>query len=116
VTLREKQSRFALCLGKLIAFVYAKGWELTMSEGYVGDTDAADKDYDGPHKSGGTHYMRIGQDLNLWIAGEWISSGSHPAWRELGAYWKGLDGDARWGGDFSRADPNHFSFTHNGRS
>lgn len=114
LTLREKQSAFAFALGKLIAFVYAKGWELTMSEGYVGDTDAKDGDHDGPHMKGGTHYMRLGQDLNLWINDEWIKNGSHPAWKELGDYWKGLHPDARWGGDF--ADPNHFSFTHAGKA
>ena len=87
-----------------------------MAEGYVGDTDARDGDHDGPHMRGGTHYMRLGQDLNLWISDVWISGGAHPAWRELGAFWKGLHPDARWGGDFERSDPNHFSFAHAGKS
>lgn len=114
MTLREKQSRFAFCLGKLITFVYAKGWELTMSEGYVGDTDGRDGDHDGPHKKRGSHYNRMGQDLNLFIGGKLIADGGHPAWREIGDYWKRLDKDARWGGDFASRDSNHISFLHDG--
>ncbi len=115
MTLREKQSAFAFALGKLIAFVYDHpSWELTMSEGYVGDTDAKDGDHDGPHMRGGTHYMRLGQDLNLFIGGRLIADGSHPAWKEIGEFWEKQHTFARWGGRFR--DANHFSFTHEGKS
>ncbi len=113
VTLREKQSAFAFALGKLIAFCYSHpGWAFTMSEGYVGDTDAKDGDHDGPHKAGGAHYNRVGQDLNLFVGGQLISDGSHPAWLELGLFWEKQHELARWGGRFR--DANHFSFEHNG--
>jgi hypothetical protein len=114
VTLRQKQSAFVKALGDLIAFVYAKGWELTLSEGYVGDTDAKDGDHDGPHRAGGAHYTRTGIDLNLFIDGKLIADGDHPAWLEIGAFWKRQHPLARWGGDFP-GDANHFSFEHEGR-
>jgi hypothetical protein len=115
-TLRQKQSAFALCLAKLITWVYQHpGWEVTFAEGYVGDTDARDGDHDGPHMKGGTHYLRIGQDLNLFIDGEWIR-GHHQAWDAIGGYWLSLHPLARWGGTFKSRDWNHVSFEHQGKS
>ena len=114
MTLREKQSAFAYQLARLIQWIYDQGWQLTLSEGFVGDTDAADGDYDGPHKQGGLHYKRLAQDLNLFVDGQWIVRGDHPAWQAIGKRWKQMDSLARWGGDFN--DANHFSFAHEGRA
>lgn len=115
-TLRMKQSKFVFLLAQLITWVYGhKGWELTLSEGYVGDTDAKDGDYDGPHMKGGAHYTRLGQDLNLWIDGQWIR-GHHAAWDAIGGYWLSLHPLCRWGGEFRTRDWNHFSLFHEGRS
>lgn len=115
MTLREKQSAFVKALGDLIVFVYEHpAWALTLSEGYVGDTDGRDGDHDGPHKAGGAHYTRLGIDLNLFIGGQLIRDGGHAAWLEIGAFWKRQHPLARWGGDFG--DSNHLSFFHEGRS
>jgi hypothetical protein len=35
-------------------------------------------------------------------------------YKPLGDYWKTLDPACCWGGDFSKPDGNHFSYTHNG--
>ncbi len=114
-TLREKQVRFLRYLARLILWAESQGYELTMSEGYVGDTDAADGDYDGPHMRGGAHYNRVGIDLNLFIGGVWQKA-STPEWQALGQYWKSLDPLCRWGGDFASVDLNHFSLYHEGRA
>lgn len=115
-TLRQKQSLFARLLAQLITWVYSHpGWELTFAEGYVGDTDARDGDYDGPHMKGGAHYKRLGQDINLFVDGKWIT-GAHPAWDEIGEKWKSLHPLCRWGGDFNARDWNHFSLFHEGRA
>ncbi len=80
-----------------------------MSEGYVGDTDARDGDYDGPHLKGGLHYKRLAQDLNLFIDGKFIQDGNHPAWKEIAKYWGLLNPLCCNGLDFG--DANHFSVT-----
>jgi hypothetical protein len=69
---------------------------------------------DAVHMRDGQHYKALALDINLFISGDWISNGDHPAWKKLGAYWKGLHPDARWGGDFG--DANHLSFTRDGKS
>ena len=115
-TLRMKQSKFVFLLAQLITWVYShKGWELTLAEGYVGDTDAKDGDHDGPHMKGGAHYNRVGQDLNLFLDGQWITW-HHAAWDAIGAHWLSLHPLCRWGGEFRTRDWNHFSLFHNGKS
>jgi hypothetical protein len=115
VTLGEKQRAFVGALGELLRFVYLhNSWAFSLSEGYVGDTDARDGDRDSPHLKGGCHDFRLAIDLNLFINGIWITDGGHPAWKQIGEFWETLHPLARWGGRFN--DANHFSFTHNGRS
>lgn len=116
LTLGDKQRLFCRLLGQLLAFIYAHpSWAVTLGEGYVGDTDGKDKDYDGPHLAGGAHYNRLGQDLNLFVQGTWVT-GSHPAWDEIGQVWLGLHPFCRWGGEFHTKDWNHFSLLHDGRA
>jgi hypothetical protein len=117
VTLREKQSEFLYCLARLIVWVYDQRWELTLSEGYVGDTDAADGDHDGPHRKGGAHYNRLAVDLNLFVDGKWIKNSDHPAWAAIGRKWESMSSDARWGGRFKPTpDANHLSYFHEGKA
>jgi hypothetical protein len=108
MTLREKQSLFAKLLAELITWISANGWEVTLGEGHVADTDAADGDYDGPHLRQGGHYKRLAMDLNLFVAGE-FKSADCPEWQAIGAHWKSLHPLCRWGGDFAKRDYNHFS-------
>lgn len=68
---------------------------------------------DAEHMRGSLHYQRCAIDLNLFVDGEYISDGSHPAYRELGAFWKSLDDLCAWGGDFG--DANHFSIRDGGK-
>lgn len=130
MSLRNLQSEFVRAFGRLIGFVYAKGWELTLGEGFILQrgpdgkgrkakhlvTGLTLKVKDAVHMEDGQHYKALAVDLNLFINGVWISSGDHPAWRELGDFWKGLHVDARWGGDFDSVDVNHFSFTYQGKA
>lgn len=107
--LRQRQSYFTKLIGQLIVWVYQHpGWELTFGEGY-------DDDFTG-HMAGSLHYYRLAQDLNLFINGAWIKNGDHPVWKELGDYWKSLDKDCAWGGDFTSRDSNHFSLREFGRA
>lgn len=107
-TLREKQSRFARYLGLLIDFAYSlPGVELTLGEGH--------NDAKVGHMAGSLHYIRLAQDINLFVGGRYIR-GHHEVWHKLGNYWKHLDPQCAWGGDFSSKDYNHFSLKHNGKA
>lgn len=84
-----------------------------MGEGYVGDTDGADKDWDGPHLKTGLHYSRLAMDLNLFVGGVYQDRNG-PEFEALGQHWESLDPLCRWGGRFN--DPNHFSITWDGKA
>ena len=105
--LLEMQFTFTLNIAKLILWAYEQGYKLTLGEGYDDDNTG--------HMKGSTHYIRLGQDLNLFILGEYITSGTHPAFQRLGEAWKALDPLNAWGGDFKSKDSNHFSMTYEGR-
>jgi hypothetical protein len=113
-TLREKQSLFARLLAQLILWIFAQGWEVTLSEGYVGITDGKDFDHDGPHMRAGAHYTQLGQDLNLFVQGKYQRTGC-PEWDEIGAKWLSYHPLCRWGGQFKSRDWNHVSLFHEGR-
>jgi hypothetical protein len=106
-TLRQQQSRFCKLIGILIAYVFEhEDWELTLADGYRGDQSG--------HEPGSLHYIRLAQDLNLFVDGSWKYDDC-PEWRVIGSYWESLDPDARWGGRFAQRDLNHFSLTWAGR-
>lgn len=105
---RPLQSRFVRYLGLLIEYAYSlPNVEMTLGEGYRSDGKG--------HMPDSLHYVRLAQDLNLFVGGAYIT-GDHPVWHKLGAYWKGLDPLAAWGGDFKSRDFNHFSVSYGGRS
>ena len=63
LSLREKRVLFTRLLSSLVLWVTEHaGWELAFGEGLVKFTDAADGDYDGPHKKDGAHYTGLGLD------------------------------------------------------
>ena len=99
--MQQKQSRFVQLIGKLIAFAYSQGYEFTFG-------DAARIDKEG-HKKDSFHYIRLAVDLNLFINGRWQKIDC-PQWQTLGNYWKNLDNECTWGGDFKEVDLNHFSY------
>lgn len=106
MTTRQKQSLFVQLLGKLINYTYSLGYELTLGEGYDDDNTG--------HMKGSLHYLKLAQDLNLFVNGIYIEL-DHPAWHKLGNYWKSLNILCRWGGDFHSKDYNHFSLEHEGK-
>ena len=111
--LSEKQQKFTEAIGKLITYAYSKGYGLTVGDAYrdyrVHGQMGEKKSYAAANS---VHKVRLAQDFNLFVNGEWIAKGNHPAWFDLGEYWESLKGEARWGGRFD--DSNHFSFEHGG--
>lgn len=112
MTLGEKQRRFTELLGRLITWVYARGWELTLGEALRTDEQAAINAAKGIGISKSLHRLKLAIDLNLFIEGIWQTNPD--AYREMGAYWKSLDPANRWGGDFKMKDAVHFSMEHEG--
>ena len=112
MTLGEKQRRFTELVGRLILWAYDNGYELTFSEAYRTPEQAALNAKKGSGVSNSLHTQRLAIDLNLFVNGEYkTDTESH---KPLGDYWKSLDPEARWGGDFTKPDGNHYSLEHNG--
>jgi hypothetical protein len=97
MTLRQKQSKFALMVAELILWAHDQGYELTFGEAWrIGDPRL--------------HGKRLAIDLNLFINGKYQTSTE--AHRPLGEKWKRMGGS--WGGDFKKPDGNHYSLEHGG--
>lgn len=107
LSLRQRQVLFARCLAKLVLYAESKGWEVTLAEGYIGDSINKPSE-DTPHLRTGTHFLRLGQDINLFVNGVWETKICEE-YRMLGAFWKALDPLCFWGGDLPKLDVNHFS-------
>lgn len=105
--LARRQRLFTYLLGRLICCVYHNGWELSLGEGF-------DSEKDGGHMHRSLHYLKLAQDFNLFVNGEYITDGSHPAYQHIGKYWEQLNPLCRWGGRFN--DANHFSLEWEGRA
>jgi len=106
LTLRQKQSAFALAIARLIVWIFEQGWEVT-----CGDFNRPDHQ---GHIEMSCHYFRLAADLNLFIGGQWMDH-ECPEWEKIGQKWKTMGPFAAWGGDFASRDLNHMSFTHEGR-
>lgn len=97
MTLREKQSRFVECIGKLIVWAYVNGYELTFGDTYPGKFK---------HNPKGKHPLGLAIDLNLFRDGRYLEKTEDHA--PLGHYWESLDPRASWGGRWE--DGNHYSW------
>ena len=109
--LRDKRIRFTNCIAEIIDWCNEQeDWEVALGVDY----DEADKNEHRRHMSGSLHYLGLANDLCLYIGGEYQTDTE--AYRPMGEYWKSLDPDCRWGGDFKKADGNHFALTFGGKS
>ena len=109
MTLREKQSEFALMMSKLIAKAYEMGYEVTLGDAYRDPRlhgQIGEKKGYGHSKS--CHKLRLAIDLNLFKDGEFLTTTE--GHKELGEWWESQGGT--WGGRFN--DANHYSLEHQG--
>lgn len=98
MSLRKKQSKFAFLISSLIMWAYSKGYEITFGDAWAKSG----------HIDGSYHYKRLAIDLNLFKDGKYLTTTeSH---KPLGEFWKSLDPECTWGGDFKRKDGNHYSY------
>ena len=97
MTLREKQSKFVECIGKLIVWAYEQGYEITFGDTYPGKF---------AHAEHGKHPQGLAIDLNLFRDGRYLETTED--WAPLGQYYESLDPHASWGGRWG--DGNHLSY------
>ena len=112
ITLGQKQRKFTRLIGELIRYAYEQGYELSFGDAYRSPEQAQFNAQKGTGVANSLHTQRLAIDLNLFIGGQYQAESE--AHRPLGEYWKTLDPDCCWGGDFSKPDGNHYSLTHNG--
>ena len=111
--LSEKQQMFTSCIAQLIHFATSKGYGLTVGDAYRDPRVHGERGEKKSYSSANScHKVRLAMDFNLFVNGIYISSGSHPAYKELGEFWENLNEFACWGGHFK--DANHFSFEYQG--
>ena len=98
MTLGNKQRKFSLMVAKLIVFMYAEGYEVTLGDAFA---------HDG-HRKNSLHYKKLAIDLNLFKSGKYLTETEDH--ERFGGYWESMGGS--WGGRFN--DGNHYSLEHNG--
>ena len=111
MSLSRKQQDFTKCIGELICYAYRQGYALSFGDAYrdprLHGEFGEKKSYSATNS---VHKVRLAVDLNLFVEGEYITDGDHPAYIDLGEFWERLHDSARWGGRFN--DANHYSFEH----
>lgn len=140
MTLGEKQELFVVLQTEWVRDVLSHpGWHLREGEGRILQLGPTGKKgrlarhvltgvklyvKDLVHMDGGTHYMAIGKDWNLFIdpgaefnsdgkTKLFVQQGGHPAWARIGPRWENMHPLCRWGGRFG--DDNHTSLEHEGK-
>ncbi len=109
MTLREKQSKFALMVANLIKQASILGYEVTLGEAYRTPEQAKLNEQKGTGIARSLHCDRLAIDLNLFKDGIWLTSTADH--QKLGEWWESIGGS--WGGRFK--DGNHYSLAHEGR-
>lgn len=106
------QEEFAQSVANLIKKACELGYGVTLGEAWRSPEQAALNAKNGSGISNSLHTERLAIDLNLFKNGVYITDDR--GHRELGTWWKSLGKAYRWGGDFKRQDPNHYSISPDG--
>lgn len=112
MTLVEKQRLFAKLVPRLIDKAHEFGFEVTLGDAFrdprVFGKLGAKVGYGNAFSC---HKLRLAIDLNLFRDGAYITTET-PEYLALGEWWERQHQFSAWGGRW--ADPNHFSFVHEG--
>jgi hypothetical protein len=107
MTLREQQSIFAENAARLIVWCFNNGYKVTLGEAHRPEWVANEYAKQGKGSARSLHIDRLAIDLMLFKDGTYLTDTAD--YMRAGIAWKALDPVNRWGGDFARADGNHFS-------
>ena len=100
--LREKRERFTQGLAELIIFINDRKYTCAVAPN--GQT----------HMKDSLHYSGLAIDVGIYKDGNYLDKTED--YKFAGDYWKSLDPDFRWGGDFLFPDGNHFSIAYQGKA
>jgi len=109
--LGEKQELFAELYAEHLIWLHALGYKTRL-----GDVFATTG-----HRTGSNHYKKLAADINLFLAGEYISTTE--GHKISGTKWESRHELCRWGGNWDKDshpgeagedDGNHYSLIHNG--
>lgn len=110
-TLREKQSRFASLVPRLIDKAIEMGYDVTLGDAFRDPRLYGNMgEKKGYGQSSSCHKIRLAIDINLFKDGKYL--GTTEAHTELGEWWESQGPDCSWGGRFE--DGNHYSLEHEG--
>lgn len=98
----DKRKKFTRLLAQLITWIISQGHEVELGQDGL------------KHMAGSLHYEGLASDLLLFKNGVWLTDTAD--YKFAGDYWKTLDVDCRWGGEFTKPDGDHFSITFGGKS
>jgi D-alanyl-D-alanine carboxypeptidase len=107
MALATNQQIFAWNVSRLIKHIYDAKYKCTLGEAYRTQEQAQ---WDAEHGTGianSLHCDRLAIDLNLFSS-ENIYLSDPNMYKQFGAFWETLHPLNRWGGNFPRADGNHF--------
>lgn len=101
--LGDKREKFTRYLAVLLTYMLNKNYRPRIGkDGQV-------------HMKESLHYQGLAVDIDLFSKDNVYLTKTEDH-QIFGEYWKTLDKDCRWGGDFSNPDGNHYSVTFGGRA
>lgn len=113
LTLGQKQRLFAKYFGMLLTWLYANGYECSIDEVLRTQAQANANAASGAGIVHSLHLIHLAADLNIFKDGKFLQTVEEI--KPVGDYWKSLDSNCCWGGDFhTRPDADHFSYMHEG--
>lgn len=113
MNLVDEQYLFALDVAKLLQYISAKGYKVTLGEAYRTPEQAALYAKEGKGIEKSLHIERLAIDLNLYSPdGKYLTLSEN--YEPFGIFWESLNKLNRWGGYFVSkhsgkiTDGNHF--------
>lgn len=106
MTLSQKQRLFFKLITELKTWALTQGYEFTTGEAFRPPETAAIYAIEGRGVANSLHGQKLAEDLNLFVGG--VYQPTTEAHRPIGMKWKTLHPACRWGGEFKRADGNHY--------
>lgn len=107
--LGEAQDLFGECFGKLLVFIYSKGYAVRIGDVWSRPSDVT-SDGKPTHKKDSQHLKKLAGDVNLFKDGKFLSKTEDH--KIFGEYWESLHPNCRWGGRYK--DGNHYEVIENG--